>query len=142
MVSNDAAGNNSYLKAINGEVARQIKAAQALTEDRFTVLNQHHDLEDRFEKLYDTCPFLQFLTIVGAHQYLYTCQDKAYTQLGRLGSIEDRSFKDFYFSEENKKFLKSINPSMQCGHHCVSHTKNLAIHHSLALDHENANFIL
>jgi MoaA/NifB/PqqE/SkfB family radical SAM enzyme len=141
VVSNDAAGNNAYHKSIKGEVARQIKAAQALADERFAVLNHYHDLEDRFEKQYDSCPFLQFLTVIGADQYVYTCQDKAYTQPGRMGSIKDRSFKGFWFSDENQKFLKTFNPTVQCGHHCVSHAKNLAIHDYLALDHEHANFV-
>ena len=141
VVSNDAEGNNAYHEAIKSEVARQIEAVQALVDERLTVLNLYHDLEDRFEKQYNSCPFLQFLTVVGADQYLYTCQDKAYTQPGRMGFIEDRSLKGFWFSEENQKFLKSFNPSMQCGHHCVSRAKNLAIHDYLALDHEHANFV-
>ena len=141
VVSNDVVGNNAYHQAIKGEVARQIEATQALADERFTLLNHYHDLEGRFVKQYGTCPFLQFLTVVGADQYVYTCQDKAYTQLGRMGSIEGRSFNDFWFSEKNQQFLKTFNPSVQCGHHCVSHAKNLAIHDYLSLDHEHANFV-
>ena len=50
VVSNFAAGNNAYYQVIKGEVARQINAAQALGDKRFTVLNHYHDLEGRFEK--------------------------------------------------------------------------------------------
>ena len=141
VVSNDAAGNNSYHLTIKNEVEQQIKAAQALTDNSFSVLNHYHDLEDRFEKQYGTCPFLQFLTVVGADQQVYTCQDKAYTQSGRMGSIATRSFKEFWFSEESQQFLKTFDPSTQCGHHCVSHAKNLAIHEYLSLDQEHVNFV-
>jgi MoaA/NifB/PqqE/SkfB family radical SAM enzyme len=141
VVRNDAAGNNEYHRSIKDEVARQIALAQPLEDATFTILNHYHDLEDRFEKHYHTCPFLQFLTVIGADQTVYTCQDKAYTQAGRMGSIADRSFRDFWFSEENQQFLKMFDPSEQCRHHCVTHSKNLAIHEYLALDQEHSYFV-
>ncbi len=141
VVSNDAAGNNDYHQSIKTEVARQIAEAQTLSDGTFSILNHYHDLEDRFEKNYHTCPFLQFLTVIGADQMVYTCQDKAYTESGRMGSIANRSFKEFWFSEENQKFLTSFDPSVQCGHHCVSHAKNLAIHEYLSLDKDHSFFV-
>lgn len=105
------------------------------------MLNHYHDLEDRFEKSVRLLSIPAVLTVIGADQYVYTCQDKAYTQPGRMGIIKDRSLKGFWFSDENQKFLKKFNPSVQCGHHCVSHAKNLAIHDYFALDHEHANIV-
>jgi MoaA/NifB/PqqE/SkfB family radical SAM enzyme len=141
VVSNDAAGNNDYHRSIKEEVARQIALAQPLADATFTILNHYHDLEDRFEKHYHTCPFLQFLTVIGADQNVYTCQDKAYTQSGRMGSIANMTFKEFWFSEENQRFLKEFDPSEQCRHHCVTHSKNLAIHEYLSLDQEHSYFV-
>lgn len=141
VVSNDAAGNNAYHRSIKDEVARQIAQAKTLENADFTVLNHYHDLEDRFEKSYHTCPFLQFLTVVGADMSVYTCQDKAYTETGRMGSIADTSFKEFWFSAENQNFLKSFDPAVQCKHHCVSHAKNLAIHEYLSLDRDHSFFV-
>ena len=141
VVSNDAAGNNAYHLDIKGEVARQISKAQLLVDENFNVIDHYHDLADRFEKRYQTCPFLQFLTVIGADQYVYTCQDKSYTHAGRMGSIAERSFKDFWFSQENQQFLNTFDPSVQCGHHCVSHQKNLSIHEYLSIDSEHAYFI-
>jgi len=140
-VSNDAVGDHSYHRGIKDEVERQIAAAQALTDTSFSVLNHHHDLEDYFEKKSETCPFLQFLTVVGGDQHVYTCQDKTYTQSGRVDSIASRSLKEFWFSEESQQFLKTFDPSVQCGHHCVSHGKNLAIHEYLSPDQEHVNFV-
>ena len=141
VVSNDAAGNNIYHSEIKEEVAKQITAAQSLSDSSFTILNHYHDLEERFEKHYHTCYFLQYLTVIGADQNVYTCQDKAYTKPGRMGSIADRTFKDFWFSEENKHFLNSFDPAEMCQHHCVSHAKNLAINEFISLDHEHAYFV-
>lgn len=141
VVSNDVAGNNAYHAEIKDDVALQIADAKKLTNDRFTVLNHYHDLDERFQKEYTVCPFLQFLTVIGADLNVYTCQDKAYTVEGTLGSIRDRSFKDYWFSAENKKRLYEFDPSKLCGHHCVAHTKNLAIMEYLSIDSEHGNFV-
>ena len=141
VVSNDAAGNNSYHASIKDDVARQISLAQGLVDESFTILNHYHELGELFAKSYHTCPFLQFLTVIGADQKVYTCQDKAYTESGRMGSIAERSFSDYWFSDENQHFLKSFDPSRECGHHCVSHAKNLAIHEYLSLDSEHSYFV-
>jgi len=141
VVSNDPAGNNNYHNLIKKEVAKQISEAETLEDDNFKILNHYHDLEERFEKKYHTCPFLQFLTVVGADQNIYTCQDKAYTDSGKMGSIIDKTFKEFWFSQENQEFLKSFDPSLMCDHHCVSHSKNLAIHEYLSIDQEHGYFV-
>ena len=141
VVSNESTGNNSYHKSIKDEVAKQISESKKLESKNFKILNHYHDLEERFEKSYHTCPFLQFLTVVGADQEVYTCQDKAYTESGKMGSIADRSFKEFWFSKENLRFLKTFNPSKKCELHCVSHSKNLAIHEYLSIDKEHGYFV-
>jgi len=141
IVSNDVAGNNAYHAGIKDEVARQIDRAMGLADERFHVLNHYHDLDDRFQKTYSICPFLQFLTIIGADQTVYTCQDKAYTADGILGSIKHRRFKDFWFSDENRERLYGFDPSKLCGHHCVAHAKNQAIMESLSLDPDHGVFV-
>ncbi|MBF0560647.1 MAG: radical SAM protein [Alphaproteobacteria bacterium] len=141
VVSNDVEGNNSYHAEIKERVAEQIERARLFQSERFTVLNHYHDLEDRFEKNYTFCPFLQFLTIIGADQVVYTCQDKAFTSSGTLGSIRDISFKEFWFSDANRKRLYEFNPSIECHHHCVTHAKNLSILEYLSLDQDHAVFV-
>jgi len=141
VISNDVAGNNDYHRSIKDEVARQISLAQPLVDATFAIINHYHDLEDRFEKNYHTCPFLQFNPVIGADQNVYTCHDKAYTQSGRMGSIADMTFKDFWFSEENQSFMRNFDPSDQCRHHCLAHSKNLAIHEYLSLDQEHSYFV-
>lgn len=141
VVSNDVKGNNTYHQSIKEEVARQIALAQPSINEKFTILNHYHDLPDRFEKSYEQCPFLRFLTAIGADGNVYTCQDKAYTESGRMGSILERSFKDFWFSQENQHFLNTFNPTVHCQHHCVSHAKNLAIYEYLSLDQEHSYFV-
>jgi MoaA/NifB/PqqE/SkfB family radical SAM enzyme len=142
VVANDMHANNLYHREIMPQVSEQIRKAQEiLANDRFSVIDHYHELDELFGKAYTTCPFLQFLTVIGADCSVYTCQDKAYTTTGQLGSIRERSFKDFWFSEENRQKLYSLNPSEACRHHCVTHGKNVAINEVLALDSDHACFV-
>lgn len=141
VVGNEAAANNAYHAAIKGAVAAQIDAARHLEGDGFAILNHYHDLDGRFAKDYTSCPFLMFLTVIGADQVVYTCQDKAYTMAGRLGSIKEQSFRQFWFSLENRDRLFGFDPSRSCAHHCVTHGKNLAIRELLTIDPDHGVFV-
>lgn len=141
VVANEGVGNNRYHATMQARVAAQIQAAQGLSDAHFTVINHYHELEERFEKSYTTCPFLQFLTIIGADCGVYTCQDKAYRQSGLLGFIKERSLREFWFSQENRERIFSLNPSQECHHHCVTHGKNLAIKEFLQIDSEHGFFV-
>lgn len=127
VVSNDVHENNLYHRKIIARVTELIERAQELQTSDFTVLNHYHEAEERFDKTYDICPFLMFLTVIGADESVYTCQDKAYNAKGKLGSIKDRSFKEFWYSKENHARLFEISPSKDCQHHCVTHAKNIAM---------------
>ena len=95
VVGNDVVANNRYHRTITKAVAQEIAAAKELTTDGFAVIDHYHELEERFDKDYTTCPFLMFLTAIGADGKVYTCQDKAYTENGFLGSIVRRRFRGF-----------------------------------------------
>ncbi|MDA8231405.1 MAG: radical SAM protein [Magnetospirillum sp.] len=141
VVANDRDANNDYHRRVAATVTEQIRLAQGLSDDKFTIVNHYHELEELFDKTYTTCPFLLFLTVIGADCSVYACQDKAYTASGLLGSIRDRSFREFWFSEENRRRIFSLDPSRACLHHCISHGKNLAINEVLALDPDHACFV-
>ena len=84
---------------------------------------------------------MQFLTIIGADAKVYSCHDKAYTDKGFLGSIENQSFKEFWFSKENQERMQAIDPSVDCSHHCAEHRRNLLLHEYLSVDSEHIEFI-
>jgi len=141
VVSNDAAENNRYHEPIAAIVREQIDAARALASDRFEILDHYHALPERFERPYTACPMLEYLTVIGADCAVYSCQDKAYTESGLLGSIAERSFRDFWFSPENAARIRGWNAAENCRHHCVSHAKNLLLTEFRALDREHAAFV-
>jgi len=141
IVGNDGRSNNQYHAGIADDVRTQIEQAKSLEGDEFSIVDHYHEMEKRFDKTHRTCPFLQFQTVIGADCQVYSCHDKAYTKKGVLGSIRNRSFKEFWFSDENRERLLSIDPSRDCGHHCTAHRSNLAILEYLSLDPEHDAFV-
>ena len=141
IVSNDGKQSNEYHDKIKESVKEQIAQAKGLEDENFTIIDHYHEFPERFDKEYDTCPSMQFLTIIGADSKVYSCHDKAYTEWGLLGSIENRRFKDFWYSEENREKLFGFDPQNSCRHHCVTHSKNLAIMEYLNLDQEHGHFV-
>ena len=140
VVSNDGAENNKYHKDIKLLVRREIDRAIELSDSSFKVLDHYHDLDERFQRSYTACPTIQFTPVIGADCVVYTCQDKAYTEGGKLGSIKDVSFKEFWFSIENNNKCFSINPSAHCKHNCANHQKNKVITDFINTDNNHIVF--
>lgn len=140
VVGNSPEENNLYHTKIKDAVSEQIQKAKEISDGNFKIVNHYHDLESRFEKKYTTCPYILYRPVIGADSCVYTCQDKAYTDSGKLGSIENISFRDFWFSKENLDKVHGLNPSKSCIHHCISHSKNVIINEYLSIDTEHAAF--
>ena len=141
LVSNEGRESNQYHDAFRETVYDQIEQVKILEDEKFKIIDHYHEFPERFDKEYQTCPSMQFLTIIGADSKVYSCHDKAYTELGLLGSIENRRFKDFWYSEENKKRQKEINPSKDCQHHCAEHSRNLMLHEYMSVDQGHMEFV-
>ena len=139
IISNNGEENNQYHNDIFNVVKNEIeRISTELRNDGFEVFDAYNQLES-FEKDYNWCPFLQILPIIAADQTIYSCQDKAYTQKGMIGSIKNKSFKEFWNSDKNKFFR--INPSINCKHHCVADSKNQIILDYLNVDKKHINFV-
>ncbi len=141
VVSNNGADNNAYHAEFSDTVRQQIAEARALDGDGFEVIDHYHDLAERFDKEYESCPFMQFLTVIGADGKVYSCQDKAYTASGELGSIQHQSFKEFWYSDDNKAAMAALNPSQSCSHHCVAEGKNRMLHDFLNTEPAHRAFV-
>lgn len=141
IVSNDGLENNKYHKPIFNNVRAEVdKALLELSENGFEIFDSYHELDSKFDKDYNWCPFLQILPVIGADLNIYPCQDKAYNlDTGVIGSIKNRSFKEFWFSEKSNYF--KIDPSQHCTHHCVANFKNKNIIEYLDADKEHLCFV-
>lgn len=141
IVSNDGAENNRYHASIEATVKRQIGLMRCLEDDGFAVIDHYHRLPEMFTKDYERCSIANMLTVIGADACVYSCQDKAYTDSGRLGSLDGRRFLEFWFSKENKARLSRLNPRAGCRHHCVADAKNRALNDYLATDDAHIGFV-
>lgn len=141
ITSNDGAESNMYHQEFYATAKAEIqKAKEDLESDSFEVNDAYHYLENKFDKDYTWCPYLQMLMVIGADQNVYACQDKAYNlENGCLGSIKDQRFKDFWF--ENKERFFQIDPSRDCNNHCVANPKNRLILDYLEADQDNLGFV-
>lgn len=124
VISNHTATNlESHSSYLNMAQEIIVKCEQVLSDEKFEVFNSYHKNEATIsDKDYNWCPFIQVVPVIGADLMIYSCQDKAYTEKGKVGSIEKVSFKEFWNSDKNKFF--KINPSKDCPHHCVADKKN------------------
>ncbi len=141
IVKDSGEENNRYHEGFHKTVEEQIAQASSLQDENFALVNHYHALSEHFGDCSQTCPTAYLLTIIGADCQVYTCQDKAYTPSGLLGSIKERRFRDFWFSNENAAALSVINPSLHCRHHCVASHKNRLLNEFMALDKEHLAFV-
>ena len=126
VVSNSGVRNNEYhgdsVDYIRDMVAR---LSMDIKDPSFEIFNAYHRFSEKFDKPYKWCPYQQLLTVIGADLNVYTCQDKAYTSSGYLGSIKNIRFRDFWFQSKTQFF--KIDPRVHCSHHCVAADKNVAL---------------
>lgn len=141
VISNHAKENDDYHKPLFDEVQKQIQKAQDEFEDgTFEIYNSYHLFGDEMDKTYDWCPYMQILPVIGADLNIYPCQDKAYNlDNGLVGSIKEKSFKDFWFNDKEKFF--KIDPSCDCKNRCVADGKNKMILDYLDVDTQHLGFV-
>ncbi len=141
VISNDSKGNDDYHKVLFDEIQEQILRAKVDFEDSsFEIFNSYHLFGDEIYKTYNWCPFMQILPVIGADLNIYPCQDKSYNlDNGLVGSIKDKSFKEFWFEDKDKFFR--INPSCDCKNRCVADGKNKMILDYLDVDEDHLGFV-
>ena len=134
IVSNIGRENNEYHAPIFALVKDQIQSViDEFSGERFEIFDSYHEQLETFKKDYKWCPYIQINPVIGADLNVYSCHDKAYNlEEGLIGSIKDKRFKDFWFSDKNNFF--KIDPTILCNHHCVVNDKN-----KLILDYLNAD---
>jgi len=141
IVSNDGRENNEYHKLIFNIAKEQIlRSIEDLADEGFEIFDSYHALDEKFQKDYNWCPYLQIVPVIGADLNVYPCHDKAYNlDEGLMGSIANKRFKDFWFSDKDMFF--KINPSIHCNHHCVVNSNNKLLLDYLNADKEHLEFV-
>lgn len=141
LVSNEASKNYAYHQPIFEQVKSATqKAITELQDSSFEINDAYNVLQTKFNKSYTWCPFVQILPVIGADLNVYTCHDKAYNLAeGMVGSIRDRSFKEFWFNDREKFF--KVNPVENCNHHCCVNETNKMIVDYLGVDKDHLEFV-
>ncbi|WP_420263649.1 radical SAM protein [Candidatus Magnetominusculus dajiuhuensis] len=141
IVSNIGVENNLYHWAIFKSVKEQtIRACNDFVDEAFEIFDSYHELDNKFDKDYSWCPYIQIVPVIGADSNVYTCHDKAYNlEDGLIGSVKDMRFKELWFSDKWNFFR--INPSVHCNHHCVSNAANSLILEYINVDKGHLEFV-
>ena len=76
--------------------------AQELSGDGFMVFNNFTDrvADQEHRPDYERCGYQHLTTYIGGDQNVYRCCNTSYNERGLLGSIKDRSFREFWLSDE------------------------------------------
>ena len=145
VVGTTPAEQGRYLRPFYRRVKEQIGEARARLEGPgFAIVDKVHRPDaggEGFVQDYPHCPFAQCLTVIAADQCIYTCQDKAYTAAGLLGSIRRRSFARLWAGAAARRRLAALDPSAECRHHCVAQAKNRMLLDYLAADPGHLDFV-
>ena len=145
IVSTRPEENAEYMSVFYESVKRQIDDATAeLDGDGFAIVDKVHLPLSGAESLlrsYTWCPMSRCLTVIAADQNVYTCQDKAYTRSGLLGSVRDTRFSELWAGAGLQERLRTLDPSRECRHHCVAQAKNLSLLDYFEADEEHLDFV-
>jgi MoaA/NifB/PqqE/SkfB family radical SAM enzyme len=132
-------GSAKYHEPFREIVKKQIEKAKELEDENFKVYDFYEtDFDSSLvcKRKYPKCFMMQVTPVIAANSSVYFCHDKAYSDSGLLGSIQNRSFKDLWFSPEAKKIFDTFDPIEGCQHHCTADSRNVSIQ-EMILDIDN-----
>lgn len=125
-------------------VARDMarKAKEDFEDSNFKVFNLFGDrIQDLIDQKpeYDFCAYMYLDTYIGGDLNVYRCCNLAYNEKGLIGSIKDKRFKDFWFSEDIILKYNSFNAT-SC-ERCMFNNKNRFINYVLEKKPLHVNYI-
>ena len=124
------------------EAAALAKQAEALTSPSFTVYNRFADritdltLKNPEDAL---CGYQFFTTYIGADLNVYRCCGYAYNERGKMGSLKEQSFKDFWLAQQRFDEQKSFD-ARGC-ERCQFRNQNKALAYVLAPSQIHEEFV-
>jgi radical SAM protein with 4Fe4S-binding SPASM domain len=114
-----------YHKDIKNKVMADIEyARKKIQTEEFKIYDSYNITEEQLKRKYNKCYSMQIIPVIGADGNVYTCHNKAYDNEGIIGNVNDKSFKEMWFSEETHKFFNNFNAKNTCNHQCANNKKN------------------
>ena len=117
-----------YHKGIKQKVMADIDYAKKQYQtEHFKIYDSYNISKEQLTRSYDKCYIMQIIPVIGADGNIYTCHNKAYDNEGLIGNINNKTFKEMWFSEETHNFFNKFNPLEKCNHQCANDGKNIFI---------------
>jgi len=119
----------TYHEPLKNEVYKQLKLSrQELETDSFKIYDSYNFSENIIKRQYKKCFIMQINPVIGADGNIYNCHNKSYTTEGIIGNINQKRFKDVWFSDEAFQHFNKYNAKHSCNGQCANDGKNLFIH--------------
>lgn len=134
-----------YHKPIKENVTSQIKQAKRDFEnDNFKIIDKYSNdtgLDKHYRKPYHRCMIQEIFTVIGADCKVYFCHQRAYTKNGDIGSLQEQSFKELWYSEDTVKKIRELDACQECNFRCVFDERNALLNNLVSIDKNHINFI-
>lgn len=134
-----------YHKPFEESVKNQINQAKSEFEnDKFKIIDKYSNdisLVEHYQKPYHRCMIQEVFTVIGADCKVYFCHQQAYTKNGDIGSLQEQSFKELWYSEDTVKKIRELDACQECNFRCVFDERNILLNNLVAIDRNHINFI-
>lgn len=134
-----------YHYKIRDSVEEQIhRAIDQFQNNTFTIIDKYTNDESfskEFVKKCSECYIKEIFTVIGADCNVYFCHQRAYTEEGKVGSIEKQSFKELWFSDETTQRFRNMDPTKECNFRCAFEERNQLLDSIAKIDKNHINFI-
>ena len=121
-------GFSEYHSSIAEEVKDKIKKLQASNTKTKIYSTYNLDVSEHFdERPLQQCFIQKLVPVIGADMYIYRCHHTAFTDHGRLESIENQSFESAWMKLFEGNAFTLFDPSKSCRHQCVYDQRNKEI---------------
>ena len=118
--------------ALTLTIDEQVALARELETPGFKILEASklwsalHGESNLEPKEYTRCAVAQARTLI-TPSGVYVCPYFRGNETKNLGSIQEQSLKELWHGEQRKQILDNLNPSVDCGMHCIRHESNQII---------------
>ncbi len=133
-----------YHHEIAESVMEQIQKAKSDFEKKeFQIIDKYSN-DDSLNSHFVKCPHChikEIFTVIAADCRVYYCHQRAYTDMGMIGDVSDRSFRELWFSDEVTKKFANMDPVKECSFKCAFEERNRLLESLKTIDKRHVNFI-
>ena len=134
-----------YHLQIRSKIEEQLARAKSdFQSPDFSIIDKYTNddsFQQNFQKKCHRCYIKEIFTVIGADCNVYYCHQRAYTQSGKIGSLEKQSFKELWFSKETSEKFQNMLPQKECNFRCAFEERNELLDALVNMDKRHINFI-